>query len=174
MEINIEERHVTIEAIATLVNIKGTMAELILKPAGVPREIYHPLLHKRNESTGYQLSKREIAPLILEAVERRADGSRIIRAIIKIAANWKDFHLAQNEYNARATVQKAREILNVIEIMEAKEAQEQETSRRQEIERIKQEKASQFTKQLYLLSMMFDELAKLPDAQKRGFLLGLV
>ncbi|MCX9025183.1 MAG: restriction endonuclease [Candidatus Methanoperedens sp.] len=171
MEINIEERRVAIEAIATLVNIKATMAELILKPAGVPWEIYRPLLNKRNESTGQQLSKREIAPLILDAVEKRADGCSIICAMIKIAANWKDFHLAQNEFNARATVQKAREVLNVIEIMDAKEAQEQEIARRREIERMKQERASQFTKQLDLLLMMFDDLAKSQDAQKRGFLL---
>ena len=78
MEINIEERRVAIEAIATLVNVKGTMAELILKPARVPREIYRPLLYKRNESTGQQLSKREIAPLILEAVEKRTDGSSVM------------------------------------------------------------------------------------------------
>ncbi len=171
MEINIEERRLAIEIIATLVNIKDTMAERILKPAGVPREIYGPLLNKRNEYTRQQLSKREIAPLILETVEKRTDSSNIIRAIIKIAADWKDFHLAQNEYNARATVQKAREILNVIEIMEAKEAQEQEIARRREIERIKQERLSQFTKQLDLLLMMFDDLAKSQDPQKRGFLL---
>lgn len=171
MEITIEERRLAIEAMATLVNIKDAMAERILKPAGVPREIYRPLLNKRNESTGQQLSKREIAPLILEKVEKRADGSNIIRAIIKIAANWKDFYLSQNEYNARATVQKAREVLNVIEIMDAKEAQEREIARKQENERMKQERSSQFPRQLYLLLMMFDELAKSQDPQKRGFLL---
>jgi hypothetical protein len=171
MEISIDDRRVAIEAIATLVNVKMIMAERILKPAGVPKEIYLPLLHKKNESTGQEFSKREIAPLILNSVEKRTDGSSIIYAIIKIAADWKDFYLAHEEFTARATVQKAREILNVIEIMRVKEAHELDIAKKQEIDRIKQETASQFPNQLYLLSMMFDDLAKSQDAHKRGFLL---
>jgi len=171
MEINIEERRVAIEAIATLVNIKRMMAELILEPAGVSPEIYSPLLYKRDNHTGRQLSKREIAPLVLEAVEKRAGCNNIIRAIIEIAANWSSFHLAQDEFKARATVQKAREVLNVIEIMEAREARERENARKQEIARMEQERTSLFRKDLDILLMMFDELAQSSDPQRRGLLL---
>jgi len=44
MQVGIEERRVAIEVIATLVHIKNTMVELILRPAGVPPDIYRPLL----------------------------------------------------------------------------------------------------------------------------------
>lgn len=171
MEINIEERRVAIEAIATLVNIKKMMAELILKPAGVSPEIYSHLLHKRDDYTGQRLSKREIAPLILEAVEKRADCNNIIRAIIEITANWNGFHLAQDEFKARATVQKAREVLDVIEIMDAREARERENAREQETAHMEQERAALFRKHLDILLMMFDDMAQSSNPQQRGFLL---
>jgi hypothetical protein len=47
METGIDEQRVIIEAIATLVNIRQAMAELILKPSGVPKELYQPLLARR-------------------------------------------------------------------------------------------------------------------------------
>src|SRR5438874_2321785 len=122
MEISFEERRVAIEAIATLANVKSVMAELILKRAGIPPEIYGPLLHRHDETTGRALSKRQIAPLILEAAEARADCSNAVRRIVEIAADWKSFHLAHNEYEARATVGKAREILGTMELIEAQEA----------------------------------------------------
>ena len=156
-----------IEAIATLVNIKKAMAELILKPAGVPGEIYRPLLRQRDPSTGRLLTKREMAPLIIDAVGKRSDGANIIRAIIEIAADWNSFHLAHDEYAARATVQKAREILGKLEVEEAREVKRREKQERAQMEREKAE----FKKQLELLLMMFDELAVSQDPHQRGYLL---
>jgi len=101
MKSGVEERRVAIEAIATLVNIRRAMAELILRPAGIPPEIYVPLLRQRDESAGRPLAKREMAPLILDAVERRPDGEDIIRNIIEIAADWDSYHLAHDEFAAR-------------------------------------------------------------------------
>ena len=49
MEISVEERRLVIKIIADLVNIKSDMAELILKPAGVPLEVYQPLLYRRGD-----------------------------------------------------------------------------------------------------------------------------
>ena len=89
MDIGVEERRVAIEVIATLVKIKHVMADLILKPAGIPPEIYRSLLYRRDPSTGRILSKRQIAPLIVEAVEDQPDSASAIRAIVEIAANWR-------------------------------------------------------------------------------------
>ena len=106
MEISVEVRRVAIEIISTLVHIKSTMSELILKPAGVSLEIYQPLLYRRDENTGKILSKRQIAPLILDAIENHNDCIGVIRRMIEIAAHWSSFHLANDEFQARATVQK--------------------------------------------------------------------
>ncbi len=169
MDIGVEERRVAIEVIATLVKIKHVMADLILKPAGIPPEIYRSLLYRRDPSTGWTLSKRQIAPLIVEAVEDRPDCAGAIRAIVEIAANWSSFHLASDEFAARATVQKAREVLDTIEVMEAREAKQRELGRKEEIARMEREKAELFRKQSSLLLMMFDELVSSGDAQRRGY-----
>lgn len=160
-----------IEVIATLVHIKVTMAELILKPAGIPSEVYQPLLYKRDEATGRALSKRQMAPLLLERLEEKADFNIILRSIIEIAANWSSFHLADNEFVARATVQKARELLGTIELMEAREAKQREIARKKELARMEKERAELIKKHSELLLMMFDELARSDDPHQRGFLL---
>ena len=167
MSLGIEEQRVAIEAIATLVNIKKAMAELILKPAGVPAEIYQPLLRQRDPITGRSLTKREMAPLIIESVAKRPDGASIIRAIVEIAAGWDSFHLAHDEYAARATVQKAREVLGKLEAGEAREARRREAEEHARRER----KKAEFRQQRELLLMMFDELAVSEDPQQRGYLL---
>ena len=165
--LGVEERRVALEAIATLVHIKRVMADLILKPAGVPAEIYQPLLYRRDESTGKLLSKRQMAPLILDSVEKRPNGTNIIAEIVKIAADWTGFHLADNEYAARATVQKAREVLGRMKIEEVREAE-----RREKEERVRAERELvEFRKHLELLLMMFDELTQCDDAHRRGYLL---
>jgi hypothetical protein len=169
MEAGIEARRVAMEAIATLVQIKHVMVELILKPAGVPSEIYRSLLYEKDASSGWVLSKRQLAPLIIEAVEKRSDGSDIIRAIVEIAANWSSYQLADDEYHARATVQKAREVLNIIEMMEEREAKQREIARKEELARMEREKAELFRKQSSLLLMMFDELVTTGDPQRRGY-----
>ncbi len=171
MDFGVESRRLAIEVIATLVHIKSTMAELLLKPAGIPVDIYKPLLYKRDETTEYTLSKRQVAPLILDALEQRIYSQKCIRNIIEIAANWSSFHLADNEYQARATVQKARELLGTIELMEEREAKQREIARKEELVRLERERADLLKKHLELLLMMFDDLARLEDAQRRGYLL---
>jgi len=171
MEISVEVRRVAIEIIATLVHIKSTMSELILKPAGVSLEVYQPLLYRRDENTGKTLSKRQIAPLILDAIENRNDCISVIRRMIEIAAHWSSFHLANDEFQARATVQKARELLGTIELMEAREAKQRELARREELARMERERAEMLRKQSELLLMMFDDLAVSTEEQRRGYLL---
>jgi len=171
MDVGAEGRKVAIEAIATLANIKHVMAELVLKPAGVPEDVYRSLLYKRDTSTGRPLSKRQIAPLILDLLEKQDACSDCVRAILEITANWSSFHLAQDEYAARATVQKAREVLGNIELMAAREQRQRELARKQELARMEKERAELIRKQSELLLMMFDELAKSEDRQRRGYLL---
>jgi len=172
MEVGVEERRLVIEIIATLVHIKGTMTELILKPSGVPTDIYRSLLYKRDENTGRPMTKRQIAPLILNALENHSNYRDIVRRIIDIAANWSSFHLADDEYQARATVQKARELMGTIELMEAREIEQRELARKEELARRERERAELLRKQSELLLMMFDNLVdRNTDEQRRGYLL---
>jgi hypothetical protein len=169
-DLGIDERRAAIEAIATLCHIKRVMVDLLLKPAGVPKEVYSGLLYRRDE-TGRALSKRQIAPLLIEECETRQQGQKVIRRIIEIAATWSGFHLADDEYAARATVQKARELLGIIETMEARESKARETARQQELANLGREKADLMKRHSELLLMMFDDLAVSEDPQRRGFLL---
>ena len=75
MDLGVEGRRLAIEAMATLVHVKHTMAELLLKPAGISPEIYSPLLYKRDPTTGRTLTKRQIAPLLLDAVSDPLEGA---------------------------------------------------------------------------------------------------
>lgn len=113
----------------------------------------------------------QLAPLFLKAIENRSDCSGVIRRMIEIAAHWSSFHLADDEFQARATVQKARELIGNIELMEAREAKQRELARKEELARMEREQAEVFRKQSELLLMMFDELAMSADEQRRGFLL---
>lgn len=171
MKPDIEEKSLAIQIICTLVNIKSAMAELILKPAGVPKDVYSNLLYKKNNVTGKTMTKREIAPLIIDEIEKESDSTEIIRSILEIAANWSSFHLAHDEYQARATVQKSREVIGNIELMEAREKQQREITRKEELARMEKERANILSKGLSLLLMMFDSLATNQDAQQRGYLL---
>ena len=171
MDLGVEGQRLAIEAIATLVNVKHTMAELLLKPSGISPEIYSPLLYKRNSTTGRTLTKREIAPLLLDAISDPSECSHVVRSIIEIAAHWTNFHLADKEYAARATVQKARELLGTLELMEAREAKQREQTRQEELAHMERERAELLRSQLELLLLMFDDLAKSDDPKRRGYLL---
>lgn len=171
MDLGVEGRKLVIEVVATLVHIKSTMGDLLLRPAGVPPNLYRPLLQRRDEATGRPLSKRQIAPLLLDALDQSGGSEAAIRSIIEIAANWSSFHLADDEFAARATVQKAREMLGTIELHEAREAKQRELARKEELARLERERAELVSRQSALLLMMFDELARSEDAHRRGYLL---
>ncbi|MEW6529283.1 MAG: hypothetical protein AB1473_00480 [Thermodesulfobacteriota bacterium] len=170
VELKVDERKVAIEAIATLCHVKRVMADLLLKPAGVPQEVYGPLLYRRDE-TGWLLSKRQIAPFIIDACDKRPEAQMAVRRIVEIAATWSAFHLAGDEYAARATVQKARELLGIIETMQASEARAKEIARQEELANLAREKADLLKQQSDLLLMMFDNMARSEDPKRRGYLL---
>ncbi|MDR3602595.1 MAG: hypothetical protein P4L49_19295 [Desulfosporosinus sp.] len=56
---------------------------MILMPAGIPPEVYKLLLYKRDEATGKTLSKRKIAPLILDKVENQRDYGTQIGQVVE-------------------------------------------------------------------------------------------
>jgi hypothetical protein len=170
IDLGVEERRIAIEAIATLVHIKSTLGELLLKPAGVPLDVVN-LLYLRDDVTGRAMSKRMVAPLILNELEKRTECSGVIRAIIDIAAHWSHFHLADNEFQARATVQKAREMMGTIEEMEAREARQRELAREAAAARVERERFEGRRKHNELLLLMFDEMARNADPHQRGYLL---
>ncbi|ASA23370.1 hypothetical protein [Paenibacillus donghaensis] len=178
MQTNIEMKKLAIEIIATLVNIKNQMYEYILKPAGINKQYFADLLKRRNPD-GKQLTKREMGAIILDALEEKPENQKSIRKIISIGAHWSQFHLAGNEMQARATVQKAREVLNLIEIMEEKEVrilnEEREKEKRllnEKKQKAKIEKELEIKKGSELLLLMYDDLVVMKEnPQKRGFML---
>src|SRR5260370_1042946 len=159
MQPDVEHRKTAIEIIATLVHIKTTMADLILRPANVPLDVYKPLLYKRDAATGRVLSKRQIAPLILDATAQRGIEGAIVRSLLEIAAGWSSFHLAKDEFQARATVQKARELLGQIELAEEREARQREIARKDALAHLEHERADIRSKQSAIFPTMFDSLA---------------
>ena len=168
MTVGVEERGLVIEAIATLAHRKMDMVNFVLKPAGVPMELYRPLSNQRDELTGRRISKRQTAPLILDALQERDDYGEIVSNIIAIAAGWDKLELSNDEYQALAVKAKAQGILEGQQRFEAEEAARREAARQQQ----EREYLSARNRELELLLAMFDEFA-LPDqnAQKRGYLL---
>lgn len=176
VQLNEENRKLTIEIIANLVNIKNQMFEQILKPAGIKKEQFVRLRNSKN-AVGKLWTKRDIGAQLLEEFDNPIEEKKFIKSIIEIASNWSKFHLADNEYIARATVQKAREVLNTIEINEAIETrllEEEKIKEKLRIEELKKigRKKSEILERSKLLLMMFDEMATMKyNPQKKGYLL---
>ncbi|MDO7906074.1 hypothetical protein Q5741_06530 [Paenibacillus sp. JX-17] len=173
-----EIKKLTIEIIASLVYKKTQMYELILRPAGISDKFFGSLMKKRNVD-GKLLTKRDMGVIIVNELEKKPEFRKNINSIIKIAANWNQFHLTDNEMLARATVQKAREVMNVIDIMAEKEkeylAEEREKERKrleEERRKAKVEWESEIQNQSKLLLMMYDELVLMKNnPHKRGLML---
>ena len=166
MKVGVDERGLVIEAIAILAYRKSDMVNFILNPAGVPKEIYGPLSNKLNDLTGRRMTKRQAAPLILDALAERSDYVDVVGNIIKIAASWEKFELCNNEYEARAVKAKAQEMLRGNHQFEAEEAA------RKDAVRIEQDRERLLAREreLSLLLAMFDELAlQDQNAQERGY-----
>ena len=150
---------------------KRDLIEKILKPAGVPREVYDRHLNKIDEFTGKRVTKRAAAPDILAEMEAPGEGPRFVRAVVHIGAGWTDFHLHEREMDARAAVEKAKAFLKQLEGLEARERARQEEIWRKERQQREREQADQFRRERNLLKMQLDELHQSPDAKERGRLL---
>ncbi|MBY0118356.1 restriction endonuclease [Paenibacillus xylanexedens] len=178
MDINSETKRLVIDIITCLVYKKTQMYELILRPAGISEKFFASLMKKRNVD-GKLLTKRDMGNIIVQELEKKPEYKSNISTVIKIASKWNQFHLTDNEMLARATVQKAREVLNVIEIMEEQEKQLLREQKEKERKRLDEEKRlailemeQEIHNQSYLLLMMYDELVMMKDnPQKRGLML---
>lgn len=152
-------------------HIKKTAAERLLRRVEVPEDLIRRFLTDRDPATGQKRSKRDAGSLILEELGRRGLEDRIIRRIVAVAADWNDFHLAHDEYEARAVVQKARELKGVLAEFDQRERAELERIQRRKAERLQQEKGEMLRQQSRLLLAQFDHAASEGNPQQRGYLL---
>ncbi|USQ96519.1 hypothetical protein [Caulobacter sp. RL271] len=176
--IDADARRLALEAIATLVNIKRMAAERLLVPAGVPADLIKRFLNERDPATNGKRSKREAGAVVLDALGELELEGQVVRRIIEIAADWQDFHLAQDEYRARSVVQKAREMVGSLQEMAAREHQEVQRRRREaELAREaavlgqKRERNEMIRRESALLLAMFDQAVLTGDPQQRGYFL---
>ena len=126
-----DARRLALEVIATLCNVKTTCAEQMLRRADVPEDMVRRFLTERDPTTGKKRSKREAGAVILDELACRGDDQVVIRKLISLAARWTAFHLAQDEYKARAVVQKARELDGILAEMEEREKVEHDRQLRE-------------------------------------------
>jgi len=169
MDLGSDERRLVVEILSTMVNSRRGMAEKLLKPAGVSAKVYGPLLTKVDTVEERKLYKREIAEIVVQAIELDEDRSETVRAIIDLAANWQSFHLASEEYKARGVSQKAREFLNLREEIEDADRLRREDERRRRTEQLQSELRDDIHAGSSLLLSRFDGLYHHNDHQRRGY-----
>lgn len=165
-----EAYRVAIEAITKLVYVKKPAAELVLRPCGISENYIARFLTEKDPATGKNRSKREMATIIIDDLRRTGDDVAIVRALVLLAANWKSLHLAQNEFEAQAVVEKARRLIPEIEaaerVNESNAAKERVDADRRRLS----ERHAQINQQSPLLLAMFDHAAQ-GDSNARGYLL---
>ncbi|MER9548345.1 hypothetical protein [Mesorhizobium sp. M0322] len=166
-----DARRLALEAIATLVYVKKTAADQILRRAGVPEDLIRRFLTERDPATGEKRSKRDAGAIVLEELATTGADHAVVRKIIALAADWSAFHLAQNEYQARAVVQKAREMRGVLEVADARERQEAEALRNAAVQQRGREQREMLARQSALLLAQFDQATMSSDHQERGYFL---
>ncbi|MGJ5008679.1 hypothetical protein ACQR05_12980 [Bradyrhizobium oligotrophicum] len=166
-----DARRLALEAIATLAHVKKIAADQILRRAGVSEILIKRFLKDRDPATGEKRSKRDAGASILDELSRDGSDLDIIRNIIEIAANWDAFHLAQNEYQARAVVQKAREFQGTLAALDERERANAAAERDSAAQRRRQTRQELLRRESPLLLAQFDQAASSPDHQQRGFLL---
>lgn len=166
-----DARRLALEAIATLVYIKKTAADQILRRAGVSEDLIRRFLTERDPATGKKRSKRDAGAMLLDELAASGSDREIVLAIVELASNWSAFHLAQNEYQARAVVQKARELRGLLQAADMRAAQSADARREAMVERQRREQREAMAQQNALLLAQFDKAAANGDPQQRGYLL---
>lgn len=162
----LEERRIAIEAIAKLMHLKNDLYAYILQPAGVPLALFRQMA-RRSDALGRAITKRAMAPLILDAIQPDASRKQIERRVVEIAAQWDRTDLTDDPLAARKTVLMARGFLSSIADEEAKA----EVRRFANVESAAGEQRRTLETQSALLLAMYDELVRSDDHQRRGFLL---
>jgi len=166
-----DARRTALEVMATLANVKRIAADQILRPAGVPDALVREFLTGRDATTGQALTKRQAGALILEQLARAGTDGPVIRKLVDLATRWDSFHLAAEEFKARAVVQKARELAGVLADSDARERERHEQTERARADRERQDQNNAFRKQSELLLAQFDHAALSTDHHQRGYFL---
>jgi hypothetical protein len=166
-----EARRLAIEVIATLVDIKAAAATQILRKAGVDETLVRRFLLDRDASTNKKLTKREGGIMILDELARSGHDAPVVRSLIANAAEWTEFHLAADEYRARATVQKARELAGSLANADANRARMREQRAAVAEDDRKREATAILRRESDLLLAMFDDASTNGDPHRRGYLL---
>jgi hypothetical protein len=167
-----DARRTALEIIATLVNVKRLAADHLLRPAGAPQSLINQFLSGKDETTHEPMTKRQAGALILEQLARNGDDGTFVRKLLDIAASWNSFHLAADEFKARAVAQKAREVTGSLAESDARERARQEKERTDRAARQRIERESTLQKASALLLAQFDHVAADDsDPQRRGYLL---
>ena len=170
--LNVDARKLALEAMATLVNVKKIAADRLLRPAGIPDALIRQFLKGRDATTGDSLTKRQAGALILDELEREGKDGAVVRALLGTAADWTAFDLAQDEYKARAVVQKARELVGVLAEADEREKTEHEKAARERAAQQKIDRDLMQRKETALLLAQFDQASiDGDDPQSRGYLL---
>src|SRR5579862_1272289 len=169
--VDTDARRLALEVIATLVYVKKTAAEQVLRPAGIPEDLIRRFLTERDVSTGDRRSKREAGASILDELAKQERERTIVRNLIDLAADWENFHLAQDEFKARAVVQKARELRGILIEADARERAEYERRLKEAAEQRKRDREIAFRRESELLLAQFDAAAIGDDPHQRGYLL---
>jgi hypothetical protein len=167
----VDARKLALEVIATLVNVKRIAADRLLRPAGTPDALIKRFLQGRDATTGEALTKRQAGALIFEELAREGKESATVRKLIDIASGWDAFDLAQDEYKARAVVQKARELKGVLAATDARDKAEQQRATQERVDRQQKEREELLRKESALLLAQFDHLSTHGEPQQRGYLL---
>jgi hypothetical protein len=169
--IDADARRVALEVIATLVNVKRIAADLVLRPVGIPDDQIRRFLRERDPTTHDPLTKRQAGALILDELGRQGEDRPVIRKLLELAAGWDRFHLAQDEYKARAVTQKARELTGVLADADARERAEQERIAEERAARQRRDREADLRRQSDLLLAQFDEASVDGEPHQRGYLL---
>ncbi len=115
-------------------------------------DLVRRFLTGNDETTGQPLTKRQAGALILDELARRGGADQALtRRLVALAADWDAFHLAQDEYKARAVVQKARELAGVLAETDARDKAEREQAALDRAERERHAREEMFRTQSGLL-----------------------
>jgi hypothetical protein len=167
-----DSRRTALEAMASLVNVKRLAVDHLLRPAGIPQPLISKFVNGRDLATNEPLTKRQSAALILEELAREGNDGTVVRKLLRIAADWNSFHLAADEFKARAVTQKARELIGILDEADARERQRQEKENADRAARQRSEREAAARKERALLLAQFDHAAiDSSDPQARGYLL---
>lgn len=169
--VDADARRLALEAIATLVHVKKTAADQVLRRADVPEELIRRFLTERDPATGERRSKRDAGAMVLDELLRHGEIDAVVQKIVDIAAGWTSFHLAQNEYQARAVTQKAKELRTVLADAQERAIIQAEERRIAETEVRRREDVDIMARQSALLLAQFDQAATSQEYQQRGYLL---